>query len=107
MPITNGDVTHLGIKNVYATTGMIVFGGNPAWHGIASPAIPSREYPQFNALQENRFSRGTDTSAPAVTVSRYRRRVPFTRLERLDSNCAALHPANFVNDVTCPTGDRM
>jgi len=24
-----------------------------------------------------------------------------------DSNCAALHSANFVNDITCPTGDRM
>src|SRR6267143_1694440 len=24
-----------------------------------------------------------------------------------DSNCAALHSANFVNDITYPTGDRM
>jgi hypothetical protein len=24
-----------------------------------------------------------------------------------DSNCAALHSANFVNDITCPTGDPM
>jgi hypothetical protein len=29
------------------------------------------------------------------------------RILLFDSNCAALHSADFVNDITCPTGDRM
>src|SRR5215471_3336512 len=109
MPITNGDVTHLAIKNVYATTGMIVFGGNPAWHDIASPAIPCREYPSSTRFKKTgsaregilrlQRSRFLDIAAEFLLLTLATR--------GLDSNCAALHPANFVNDITCPTGDRM
>ena len=33
IPATNGDVTHLAVMDVYATTGMIVFGRNPVRNG--------------------------------------------------------------------------
>jgi hypothetical protein len=39
VPATNGDVTHLAVTDAYATTGMIVFGRNSFWHGIAPLAI--------------------------------------------------------------------
>jgi hypothetical protein len=39
VPITNGDVTHLAVKDVYATTGMVIFGRDPVRHGM----VPSRD----------------------------------------------------------------
>jgi hypothetical protein len=39
VPATDGDVTHHAVVDVYAATGMIVFGRNPVRHSIVPPAI--------------------------------------------------------------------
>jgi hypothetical protein len=72
VPTANGDVTHLAVADVYATTSMIVFGGNPVWHGIVPPAIGGAgvlepvAILEINTLQAIRFSTSTSSSVPVV-----------------------------------------